>query len=88
MTRAPFRLAMRAEGAFWHAYLAPIDTMAGSILLGSIRLKVVQDQDRKERFMQLMRESLSAALMDATGLEMSWPDPPKPAPEHERGGSA
>jgi hypothetical protein len=62
--------------------------MADSILLGSIRLAAVQDKDRKARFMALMQETLAAALMDAAGLEMSWPEPPQAAPEHERSGSA
>jgi hypothetical protein len=86
--RAPFRLALRVEGAFWNAYLAHSDTMANSTLLGSIRLAVVQDADRKTRFMALMQDALSAALMDASGIEMSWPEPPQSAPEHERSGSA
>lgn len=86
--RAPFRLAMRAEGAFWNAYLAHSDTMAESMLLGSIRLAAVQEPDRKARFMALMQESLAAALMDTAGVTISWPDPPKTAPEHERNGSA
>jgi hypothetical protein len=86
--RSPFRLALRVEGAFWNAYLAHTDTMAEAMLLGSIRLAAVQDQDRQTRFMALMQESLAAALMDAAGIEMSWPDPPETAPEHERSGRA
>jgi hypothetical protein len=45
--------------------------MADAMLLGSIRMAAVQDQDRKTRFMQLMQETLAAALMDAAGVEMS-----------------
>lgn len=86
--KASVRLAMRAEGAFWNAYLADHDTMAGAVLLGSIRMAAVQDKDRRFRFMALMQESFSAAFRDVGGGKMSWPDPPQAAPEHERSGSA
>jgi hypothetical protein len=88
-TRHPvFRLAMRVEGEFWNAYLASIGTMTDSVLLGSIRMTAVQDRDRKDRFMALMQESLAAAVRESTGVEISWPDAPESAPEHERSGSA
>lgn len=86
---APFRLVLRVEGSFWNAYLAESDTMDGAELLGSIRMAAVESSpEMKARFMQMMQDLLAMALREAAGITMSWPEPPQPAPEHERSGSA
>lgn len=82
------RLAFRVEGEMWNAYAALIGTMEGAHLLGSVRLGLVQHPDRKAAFMALMQDALSDLLTDALGASVSWPDPPAPAPAHERAGRA
>lgn len=83
------RLAMRVEGDLWVAYFAEPSTMKGALFLGSIRMAFVQDRQRKETFMALMREAVGEILQDATGAKARWPEPDGvPAPEHERGGSS
>ncbi|HHJ80713.1 MAG TPA: hypothetical protein ENJ65_03675 [Candidatus Tenderia electrophaga] len=82
------RLVMRQEGEFWNAYLAKIDTMDDSILLGSIRMSAVDHMpELRTTFMGLMREMLSEFLGSMADCEVEW-DEVKPAPEHERTGNA
>jgi hypothetical protein len=80
------RLALRHEGDFWNAYYAMPDTMEGAILLGSIRIRFVETQERKDAFLALMREAVSDILEEATGARPTWPEGPQPAPERERSG--
>ena len=82
------RLALRVEGEFWNAYYALPTTMGDAILLGSIRMALVQDFSAKQLFMALMRDAVSAIIECEVGIKPSWPDDPKPAPEHERAGRA
>lgn len=85
---ANFRLALRVEGMYWNAYIAGIDSMKDSILIGSILMSAVQDPDRKARFIGLMEETISVAIKDILGVDPIWNTPPRPAPESERGGNA
>jgi hypothetical protein len=82
------RLALRHEGGSWVAYYALPDTMQGALILGSIAMgSVINRPERKEQFMALMREVVSDFIEEATGERPRWPDPPSPAPEHERAGN-
>ena len=49
-------------------------------------MRFVQDRERKDAFMALMREAVSDILEEKTGQRPTWPEPPQGAPEHERGG--
>jgi hypothetical protein len=81
------RLALRVEGTMWNAYYASPDTMAGAILLGSIAIRFVETQERKDAFMALMREAVSDILEEIAGERPIWPEPHgQPAPERERSG--
>ena len=80
------RLAMRVEGDKWSAYYALPNTMEGAIYLGQIAMRFVATETRKSAFMELMRESVSDILEEATGARPTWPDGPRCAPEHERAG--
>jgi hypothetical protein len=82
------RLALREEGADWVAYYAQPDTMKGALRLGSIRLRLVQREERKQAFMDLMRAAFADLMEETIGTRPSFPEPPKPAPEHERAGRA
>jgi hypothetical protein len=78
------RLALRGEAGRWNAYWALPNTMQGALFLGSIPLAAINaEPDLKEKFIELMRETVTALIPGAT-----WPDPPHAAPEHERGGNA
>jgi len=77
------RLAMREEGEFWVAYYAQTGTMEGAIMLGTIRMRFVQDESHKTAFLGLMREAMGDMLKEIVGERPIW-NPPAPAPEHER----
>lgn len=80
------RLAMRHEGKFWNAYYAMPDTMKGAILLGSIKMSLVEDKPMRDAFIEVMKQALTVAAKEALNLDMTWPTPPKPAPESEKAG--
>lgn len=80
------RLAFRVEGDYWNAYFAKRDTMDDSVLLGSIRMSIVKASDeRKEDFMNLMREAFSDVIQAGCDERPTWNEPER-APEHERAG--
>lgn len=82
------RLAMRHEGQNWNAYYALPDSMSEPIFLGSIRMgAVVNSPERKQRFMDMMRDVVSDLIEQETGVRPEWGGP-QPAPEHERAGEA
>ena len=82
------RLAMREEGENWNAYYALPDTMDEPIFLGSIRMAaVVNNEARKNAFMEMMRGIVSDIIEDMTGVRPIWGGP-KPAPQHEMAGHA
>ena len=79
------RLAFREQGSAWVAYYAKMDTMEDAIELGRINMQAVREfEDIKLAFMDLMKLMFTTILHDATGELAEWPNPPRPAPEHER----
>lgn len=82
------RLAMRVEGDLWVAYYALPNTMKDAIFLGSIQMAFVQDWQKKELFMSMMKDCVSDLIKERIGADASWPDGPAPAPAHERAGRA
>jgi len=85
MTDAPFRLALRSEGEWWNAYFARRDTMQDAILLGSIRLRIVEnDEQAKRQFMRLMKGALAVAIKQTAGLDIAKWNKPVAGPESER----
>jgi hypothetical protein len=86
--KIPLRLAMRVEGDWWIAYLAPDDTMEGAYQLGSMRLGAVADNpDLRNQFVKLMQEMITNRMGEAFSRTPVW-DEPEPAPESERSGRA
>jgi hypothetical protein len=80
------RLALREEGNNWVAYYALPDTMKDAIFLGSIRMVVVlANPERKQAFMDLMREVVADTIEETTGIRPQWTGP-QTALEHERSG--
>jgi hypothetical protein len=81
------RLALRHEGKFWNAYYALPDTMTDALLLGSIAMRFVENNEqRKAAFIAFMREAVSDIIEEQTGHRPTWPDGPQAAPESERAG--
>jgi hypothetical protein len=81
------RLAMRQEGGNWNAYYALPDSMEKPIFLGSIRMgAITKNRERKEAFMDMMRDIVSDIIEDETGHRPTWGGPTS-APEHERAGT-
>ena len=82
------RLAMRQEGGFWNAYHAESETMEDAHLLGSIKMTLVMgNHDRKQEFMDLMRECQADLIEKITGIR-PFHGGEVSAPEHERAGNA
>lgn len=81
------RLAFRVEGDKWACYFARPDTMEGAVWMGSVMMGIVQDRERKEMFMALMRHALKEFLEEKTGGKIGWWDTER-APESERSGRA
>ena len=79
------RLALRVEGDNWTAYYAMPGTMDGAIWLGSIKMRFVNDDARKNAFMDIMREAVGDIIEDSVGVRPTWGGP-KSAPESERSG--
>lgn len=80
------RIALRREGEMWNAYFAKVSTMDGAILLGSIRMTALADNEpRKAAFIQLMTDIIGDITNDVVGVDPSWST--SPAPEHERSGN-
>lgn len=80
------RLAFRVEGDTWVAYFAMPGTMDGALVLGSIKMALVEDADRRRAFMEIMKGAVGDFLEGKFGEVSSWDE--RPAPEHERSGSA
>jgi hypothetical protein len=76
------RLAMREEGDEWKAYYAMPDTMKDAIFLGSIKMRFVMIEERKN-FMGLMREAVSDLIEEKVGVRPVWGGP-KPTPFWEK----
>ena len=78
------RLAMRHEGNSWNAYYALTGTMSGAIPLGSIAMRA--NAERKQAFMDMMRDMVADIIEEESGHRPTWPEGPQPAPETERAG--
>jgi hypothetical protein len=82
------RLALRVEGKNWVAYWAPAQTtMEGAVYLGSINMALVERGDRKEAFIDLMRECFADEVEKKLKIRPIWKNPVA-APDHERSGEA
>lgn len=82
------RLAMREEGNWWVAYYALSDTMVGALKLADIHMRLVADnKERKQQFMDMMRDCVADIIEERTGKRPTWGGP-TPAPERDRSGKA
>lgn len=87
MSKMALRIALRVEGSWWVAYLAPPQTMEGALELGRIRMSIAENPDRKQRFMQLVQDAVAEVIADTTGSAPEMFET-QSAPEHERAGRA
>jgi hypothetical protein len=84
-TEMPFRVALREEGEMWNAYLAPEGSMDNALLLGSIRLSIVQKNPAfKDAFMDMMVAVVGVAIEDVIGVLPDFVI--RGAPDYEREG--
>lgn len=91
MTELKVRLAMRQQEIdgeqWWIGYMAPPDSMDDTVELGRIRMSIVMEvPGTKDRFINLMSDSLRHMLAQAMRVDpktIHMPEP-TPAPEHER----
>jgi hypothetical protein len=81
------RMALRVEGDNWVAYYAEPDTMEGALFLASIKMRLVQNKERKAQFMTLVRAIVGDLIEEALGERPSF-SRPKTVPPHERSGNA
>ena len=82
------RLAMRREGDRWVAYYALPDSIKDAIFLGAIGVgAIAHNAERKQAFMDVMRDVVSDIIEEQTGVRPTWGGPIA-APEHERAGEA
>jgi len=86
MTLAPFRLAFRVEGNKWTAYAAKQGTMEGAIWMGSVAIGIAENDELKQRFMDIMKDFFLAFIKEHGGVVEFWDE--RAAPESERSGSA
>lgn len=84
--KTAMRLAFRAEGNKWVAYVALPNTMKDATWLASIDIGLVHNEERRKAFIEIMKSAMAEFL---NGLDMpvqSWDE--QRAPESERSGSA
>jgi hypothetical protein len=74
------RLALRNQDDHWVAYYAMPDTMEGAVELGRIAFRLVEREDRRQGFMDLMRDIVADLIEERIGVRPIWPHPPRPAP--------
>lgn len=87
LVKAPWRIAIRAEGEYVNAYFADEHTMDGATLLGSLK-RSIAEAGAFDSWRVFMQDAFALFVEQATGVRPEWPDPPHPAPEHERSGRA
>jgi hypothetical protein len=57
--KQPFvRIALRQEGAYWHCYFAPMDTLEEAPLIATLHIRHAEDPVRKQQFIELMQGCL------------------------------
>lgn len=84
---APYRVAARTEGEFVNVYWAPLGTMVGAELIGSLKVELVDRPVVREGF-TLVLQAVAAELTQmrlgvaAVGIDITQ------APEHEKAGRA
>jgi hypothetical protein len=77
------RLALRKEGTSWNAYVAQPNTMEGAIWIGSIAIRFVEDERRKEA----MTDTLNDVVKEVCGVAPTQWKRETP-PERDRSGNA
>jgi hypothetical protein len=72
---------MRELEGHWVAFYAMPGTMEDAVELGRIRMPLVEREDRRHGFMDLMREIVADIIEERVGVRPIWPHPRgEPAP--------
>lgn len=86
--KAPFRIAIRAEGPMICAYVAKLGTMDDAHLVGSISRAFCDARPEIfQRFQELLQEGAAVLVQEVFGVEVEAFQV-EPGPEHERMGNA
>ncbi|CAL77651.1 conserved hypothetical protein [Bradyrhizobium sp. ORS 278] len=79
------RVAFREEGSNWNAYYAMSNTMDHALYLGTIKLALVANRQRKTEFIELMQKCVADVVEELYGVRPTFPpESLRAAPEHER----
>jgi len=84
--RSPLRVALRAEGDWWVAYVAEAGTMEGKVEIALTLLAPCDDPEIKQAFIDYAKLVFSKALARLDIPILAWDE--EKAPESERSGSA
>jgi hypothetical protein len=69
------RLAVRVTGDTLTVYYAEPETMEAALVIGSISLAAVRQQNRKREFIDLMEAVVGDIIEEATGIRPTWGRP-------------
>lgn len=86
LQKLPLRLAFRREGAFINCYFAERETMASALHVGSLATTLSEKPGVFDRWRVCMQECFADFCEDVLGVRPTFPEPPQPAPDHERAG--
>jgi hypothetical protein len=78
------RLALRQVGDQWVAFYAVPESMEGALELGRIQLVLVEREERRRAFMNLMSDVVADLIEERVGVRPFMPGP-QPAPPPNRG---
>lgn len=84
LVRMPFRLALRREGRSYNAYFAKSETMDDAILVGSLSMRLAEDDETRRAWQAFMEHAFARFIEDVVGVQPTMTR--ETAPEHERGG--
>lgn len=86
-TKGPLRLAIRSEGDWIVAYLAPLGTMEGAEVVATLRGNLLHGGEDPlfSAWRHHVQELVTPVIREVAGATPRWGEP-EPAPEHERAG--
>jgi hypothetical protein len=74
----PIRLAIRHEGEYLNAYVAPKGTWHDAVHIGSITINVAESPDILDRWRTLMIDILAQMVLNVTGQRPEFKEEPAP----------
>ncbi len=84
--KSDFRIAIRTEGKWVVAYLAPESTMEGAMEVARVLRLFLKEEQQRDQLIAMLSAGLGEIIKMLGGSVEKWDT--IPAPEHERGGNA